>query len=163
MKRSTIFLLFLGAVFGVHGQSLSPEVLSSGGESYNSPNVQLDWTAGESVIQTAAAGNTQLTQGFHQTQLTITAIDPDLQNPFEVKVFPNPAQEYVFVEAEAGHGPAMVRLVDMHGRILSQPSPLVAGERQEFDLSQVALGQYLIQIVSLEGGPLRTFKVIKSN
>lgn len=150
-------------MLGAHGQSLSPEVLSSSGESYQTPNVQLDWTAGEAVIETATAPNTQLTQGFHQTQLTITAIESGLRNPFEVKVFPNPAQEFVFVEAEAGHEPAMVRLVDMHGRILSQPSPLAPGERQEFDLRQVALGQYLIQIVGRDGSTLGTFKVIKSN
>lgn len=163
MRRPTILIILFGAVFGVHGQSLSPEALSSGGESYNSPNVQLDWTAGESIIQTLTGSSTRLTQGFHQTQLTITAIEPRLQTPFEVKVFPNPAQEYVFVEAEVGHEPAMLRLVDMQGRVLTQPTPLVAGQRKELDLRQLALGQYLIQITGPGGSALRTFKVIKSN
>ena len=70
-------LLFLGLILNclTFGQSISPEVIASSGDHFTGTDAQLSWTIGELVIDTYTNGSTQLTQGFHQTNLIITNVE----------------------------------------------------------------------------------------
>jgi len=76
MNKNLFFLIaglfFLGST--VFGQTIQNSVISSTGGSASASNVKMDYTIGETVIETFSAGGHTLTQGFHQTNLTLVAI-----------------------------------------------------------------------------------------
>lgn len=63
MKANTLLLLFYFISNLIHGQ----EVIATQGDSYKNASILIDFTIGESIIETYATTTTQLTQGFHQT------------------------------------------------------------------------------------------------
>ena len=44
------------------------DVIATSGSRISTSTVQLDFTIGESIIETSSAGSIKLTQGFHQIQ-----------------------------------------------------------------------------------------------
>ena len=93
----------VGSLMAVNAQSISPEVVATSGEHFQNGTSQLSWTLGEVMIDTYSAGGTIVTQGFHQTQLTVTSIDES--NPFSlnVNVFPNPTSQFLNIGVEGEH------------------------------------------------------------
>jgi len=73
---------------------------------------------------------------------TETAILNDVEST-SVHIYPNPTNDFVFVQAESG---ATVRLMDIGGRILQSKD--VKDAEISFDLSHMAAGTYLIQVIS---------------
>jgi len=63
--------------------------LPTAGEHFATAGAQLSWTLGEAVIETYTGDKSQLTQGFHQTQLTVVALNESV-TVFPVLVYPNP-------------------------------------------------------------------------
>jgi hypothetical protein len=86
--RKLISLLNLALIFQcLSAQTLSPVVLESSGNYYESTNVSLSWTLGEIATETYTSGNIILTQGFQQpTSVSLTGINVDvlvyLEGPF---------------------------------------------------------------------------------
>jgi hypothetical protein len=86
--RKLISLLNLALIFQcLSAQTLSPVVLASSGNYYESANVSLSWTLGEIATETYTSGNIILTQGFQQpTSVSLTGINVDvlvyLEGPF---------------------------------------------------------------------------------
>jgi hypothetical protein len=75
MRKFFLFFLGLSGVGWVQAQSLSPEVVATAGDHFATSTAQLSWTLGEPVIETFTdAAATQLTQGFHQTNLMVVAV-----------------------------------------------------------------------------------------
>lgn len=68
MKKLLFVQLLAWAVFaaGVQAQSLSPQVVASGGGYAEAGGYSLSYTVGEPVTATLASGSNILTQGFHQ-------------------------------------------------------------------------------------------------
>ena len=66
MKK--LFFLLIGLCFSLSSlaQYTTPEVISSGGDSYIQSNGKMDITIGESVIETYHSNGIYLTQGFQQ-------------------------------------------------------------------------------------------------
>ncbi|MCB0683669.1 MAG: hypothetical protein KDC32_22625, partial [Saprospiraceae bacterium] len=89
MRKLLMLFLSLLSAGWLHSQSLAPEVIASAGEHFATANAQLSWTVGEPVIETYTGSTAQLTQGFHQTNLTVVAVN-DPTAAFQVSVFPNP-------------------------------------------------------------------------
>lgn len=73
MIKKVPVLFFMLAAFSLTAQ----EVISTQGDSYTNSNGTIDFTIGETVINTFTNGNTTLTQGFHQPN-NFTPIDCDL-------------------------------------------------------------------------------------
>ncbi len=71
-----------------------------------------------------------------------------------VHIYPNPTNDFVFVQAESG---ATVRLMDIGGRILQSKD--VKDAEISFDLSHMAAGTYLIQVISTTD--INVAKVVK--
>jgi len=95
MKTFLIIYFFFFAAFFVSSQ----EVVSSAGETQTIPGIEISWTIGEPVIETVSSGSSVLTQGFHQTKLTVTTIDELLFSDLELKVYPNPTSEFVIISS----------------------------------------------------------------
>ena len=104
---------------------------------------------------------------FQRLQMTLTkailAADPLSDTYF--RAFPNPAKDHVTIHWKtADHGPAVIRIIDMHGRILmEQRTEMQAGVNQyRIDLNRkFSQGSYLIQIE--QAGATRSHQMLISN
>lgn len=154
---SFISFLWLLSATVVSGQ----QVISSAGASAAGTGVQLSWTVGETVIETFTGTSAILTQGFHQTRLTVTAIElipvPDL----DLTVYPNPVSSVLRLQAIGKKKvPQMTySLFNMEGKVILKK--LFTDSPEEINMEMYSSGTYVLKIFNGENQPLRTFKVIK--
>ena len=148
-------LLLIGS-FSVALISFGQEVISSQGDSYTSASGSIDFTIGETVIETVGDASNDLTQGFHQTNWNFVGID-DFDPSFEVKVYPNPVDEYLIVTT-AEHQHKTYELYDANGKIIKRGQ--LAGEETMIDTRTLLPASYSIRIKD-EQVDLKTIKLIK--
>ena len=160
--NKNLFLLIAGLFFlgsTVFGQTIQNSVISSAGASTSSGNVKMDYTIGEPVIETFSSGGNTLTQGFHQTNLTLVAIE-NIELFAEISVYPNPTSELVNLDIPANYKLLDISMYDVTGkliRIKTNASGLVT-----FDVKDLATGTYYLQVLNPKNQELKTFKLIKS-
>jgi len=94
MKKRIITLITLVLIGGTIS---AQELISAAGGQYATGTKSIDWSLGEVVIATFSEGDYVLTQGFHQSNVTVTAIDEIPGTGLHVTVYPNPASDYVTV------------------------------------------------------------------
>ena len=153
-------MALVGGVFvSLSAQSNQPEVYSSAG--YSDSGYQ-SWTIGEPMVESyQAAGSNWLTQGFHQPELTVVAIEEPAM-PLAVKVFPIPTLTEVFLEfpPEAQIACEM-ELTSIAGQVLARRQYDQAPERTQFDLTGVSAGVYLITVFWKDRNQRQVFRVEK--
>ncbi len=125
-------------------QMLSPEVLSSAGTSFvNGTNV-LDWTLGEPVTATLNNGSNQMSQGFHQNDMLITAIDNN-QDIAGITVFPNPTPDVINIEFAKSNENNTIELFSAEGKLVLSLST-GPNTTWQLDMNSYANGVYLLKI-----------------
>jgi hypothetical protein len=159
MKRrfffTSVFFLF---VFSM--SCFAQQVISSAGTTATSTSAQLSWTVGEPVIETFTGTGVILTQGFHQSRYTITAInlleDPDLF----LSVYPNPVADFLVLEVKASEIKSMSYfLFGMDGRKLDEGK--VEKHSESINMAGYSSGTYLLKVFGKNMNQLQTFKIIK--
>ena len=161
------YILFLAVFLGlsVSGQSISSYVVASAGESVETSDVSISWTLGEIAIETLEDnGNTLiLTQGFQQAYFDITSIeDPILSNNFKLKVYPNPASEFVWVELESDEiNEVLIEMFDLNGKLVYNSKLNIHEVRTQIKLTDQNSSQYILRISDSSGTVLHTYKLIK--
>jgi len=154
MKKN-IFLLFILLIsLTVNAQ----EVISSQGDSYSNANGSIDFTIGEVVIATITSGSNSLTQGFHQTNLTVLAID-DFETNFKAKVFPNPTKEILNIDILNFEGLNYL-IYDISGRQLLKSK--IINKVTSLKVNTLADGVYLLVINGENNQKLKTYRIIKN-
>ena len=108
--------------------------IASSGDHFTGTNAQLSWTIGETMIETFGNGSNQLTQGFHQTNLMVTAVE-DLSESFQVSVFPNPATDVLNIEWSEISDPLTLTLYDATGKLLLRQKALDKTMTKTLDLT----------------------------
>lgn len=89
----------------------------------------------------------------------IIAVNYIFSENFEVKIFPNPAQNHIFVNAQGFNGSVKVQINDMAGNKVLDI--LQSGnENIKIDISNLLSGVYLINVMI--GNSLQQFKLIKN-
>ncbi len=155
MKYLAILLMLIPAVSIVSAQ----EVVSSNGDSQSAAGYEVSWTVGEAVIETMIGGTNTLTQGFHQTRLTVTAVTDLLYPGLEIKVFPNPTQEFITIRFSEYIEDTRYSLYDLRGKLIE--NKLINSADTEIDLKKYASGQYILKLTNKSRQPIQTFQVIK--
>lgn len=140
MKKN-ILLVFLVPLLGF-GQSTSPSLISSSGDSYSNSHTNIEFSIGEVVIETHQNNNI-LTQGFHQPILKINTAVSELD--FVTKVYPNPTSSFVIVELENNNIIGDILIYDIHGKLIINHK-LNKERKKEFDFSTFSQGNYLLHI-----------------
>ncbi len=150
-SKAIITIVLVGVFLTANAQSISPEVIATAGEHFENGSSQLSWTMGEVMIDTYSAGGNIVTQGFHQTQLTVTSIEES--NPFslDVNVFPNPTSQFLNIDVRGEHKPLTVTLYDMHGKLIMQESLMKDQTNAKLDLSSLAMAYYILNVVDEKG------------
>jgi len=160
MKKIFILTTTILAFFVSNAQE--QEVIGSAGDHYQNSNVQISWTIGEISTETATDGNNIITQGFHQTNLTVTKIEEDYLNNVDanISIFPNPTSEMANIQlTNVDISNFTFELNDNKGKTILKKK--FESETEVIDFSQYAASIYYIRIYNREGTYSNTFKVIK--
>lgn len=159
LKRQ-VFLCFLLLLFSnwAAAQSLDPVLLSTAGGYFEGGTASLSWSLGEPVIATADAGSQQLTQGFHQTTLEITALS-SMEALYEITLYPNPNSGELTVDLKAVPEDCQVEVYDALGRLLLQQQA-VSNELSHLNIAHFSAGHYYLRVYN-EQSVLKVFKIQK--
>lgn len=158
MKRFFLWAIgFMLLSSGLAAQTASPEVLGSAGTHQSTPTAQVSWTIGEPVTETYSSATNNLTQGFHQTKLTITSLE-ELPPEFALDVFPNPAGQDLNVRWTGQPLDMDLNLIDLHGRTVRNLT-LSQVNLGQIDVSGISQGTYFLQ-VGLNNNHIQNYKVI---
>jgi hypothetical protein len=135
------------------------QVISSSGSVLKNSTGSLSFTVGELVIDTKNAGVTTITQGFHQTKLTITAMNVLREQNFSISAFPNPTNDFVNLKIEKGEiRDVEFILFDLQGKVLSNRK--IESTNTEVSFSGYNSGNYLLKVIQ-KGKEIQTFKIVK--
>jgi hypothetical protein len=155
MKYTIIILILFLAGSVVSAQ----QVVSSSGDSQSAAGVEVSWTVGEAVIETLIAGSTALTQGVHQTEITVTAVSDNYFPGLEIKVFPNPTPEIVTINFSEYIEGSLYWLFDLRGKLLE--NKLISSAETELNMKNYASGQYILKLTNESRQAIQTFKIVK--
>lgn len=162
MKSILISLFAIIVSINVFSQSLSPEVVASSGGYYDNGTVSLSWTLGECAIETYQAGNNILTQGFHQTKLTITEIDKAEDEDFNFLVYPNPTNNFIYLESRGlDNNILFVELFDLNGKKILDKK--IENNIETIDMSTYSSAHYILKLVDNTGRKINSYKILKQN
>ena len=153
-------------------QKLSPEVISSAGNISKSSSVSLDWTLGETVVESSKTNDKHYTQGFHQTYLKVTTVLPTnntrLSSDYNMTVFPNPVEAILEVKISSENlpqdeiGKVDLFLFNLVGQqLLVQKTNEKSGGSTFIDMSTFASGTYFLKAQKENGVLLKSFKITK--
>ena len=100
MNRSIAVFVICCCLTCLFAQKITPTVLSSAGAVMKTGNFSIEWTLGEIATETLKSNNNVLTQGFHQTNLTVVSTN----NPFisGLDVYPNPVEQELIIDNKSG-------------------------------------------------------------
>lgn len=153
---STLLVAFLFVSSG-YGQTISNEVVSSAGETQSNSTVQVDFSIGESAIETIANSSNTLTQGFHQTQFLYIDLN-QIEDSIKVVSYPNPVINELNIEILDNSEIFDLHIYSMDGKIIEshtiQHSLII-------DFSKYTGGTYLITIKK-NNLIITSYKIIKS-
>lgn len=146
---------------GLFSQSISRTVIGSAGDYFEKRDFNISWTIGEVMTETFESGAQIVTQGFHQSLLTVTSVtDNDLD--IAVKVFPNPTVAQLNIEFDGTFEPMFLELVELNGRKLITRASSAKSPVNQIDMSGYASGTYFLQFKSESNRLIKSFKIVKT-
>ena len=162
MKKLLLIIIAIITSVFVNAQEISSYVVASSGGSAETTNLNISWTLGEVAIETLESSTLILTQGFQQGYFEITSIDEPVAGSFTLKVYPNPAVEYIWVAMETVDIKiATIEIFDIDGKLVyNQKWQLEDGEKQIM-LNGFSASQYILRVSDETGKVLQNFKLIK--
>jgi len=165
MKKQILFLGILsGTSMLINAQSVSPDVIASGGDYYSNANGSISWTLGEPMGETYTSVNNILTQGFQQPWDFGMNI-PNAQTPVNADAYPNPTTDVVNLQfGDNSNGVYVIEVCNTLGQLVSttqfSASPAA---RTSVSLADFADGIFFITVRKLDGTETSTFKITKNS
>ena len=162
MKKTLVPLGILLLVASIsYSQSLSPTLLSSQNGYDTSKNMVLEWTLGESAIETISEKNTIYTQGFIQPFLDSSK--GIIQIVDEIHIFPNPVKNHLNVKLLShSNSQETIDIYNVNGRMVKQfKHSFSLYENIRLDLSDLPSGIYVIRIINATR-VITSHKIIKN-
>ena len=158
MRKIILFLIAVGTINTANSQSASPELICSGGDSFHNSTYLLDWSVGESVIETYGSGAYVLTQGFHQSDYSAVKVE-DLRTDIKLSVYPNPATDFITIEFPAFQKQKLtVTLTDQTGKVFVRKQ--IVNNTEQLDFSSYSCGIYFLT-AEFDNQKIKSFKIIK--
>lgn len=160
MNRNTLFSILLTFTFFV-GYGQQQEVLGSAGMEVENATHQISFTIGEVVVETAQTEENLMTQGYHQSNLVITAVSEPLAD-LSISVYPNPTSDMVILESDHLEKVTNVQLYDMAGALVKSTHNDQSNQLT-IDLRTISAGTYLMVAETDKDNQSSTFQIIKSH
>jgi hypothetical protein len=154
MKNKVLIgLLILGSTI-LHAQH---QVIAASGNCFNTSSGSIAFTLGEPVIGTYSGLNNTLTQGFHQTRLSIVSLTMSQKKGFIINVYPNPATEYINLKVDM--------IQDIRYELYDLRGMLIATKQVDTDETEIPVGKlkpsiYLLKIFK-GSQELQIVKIVK--
>lgn len=153
MKRILTPIILLLGISSFYGQ----EVLSTAGRIFSSNGVNLSWSIGETVTSTVNDGNTTLTQGYQQANLSISAVEENIANTYSV--FPNPTHnQFTIKSGNRIKEPLTGVLFNMEGKLIQKI--IISEISTVVYLDEIPQGIYVLTIT--ENKQENTYRIIKN-
>ncbi len=163
MKKRIMTIVPLALAWVAHGQSISPQVVASSGTHFSGASGQLSWTTGESVVSTVGNGSNIITQGFHQTVLTVTSLNETSASATEISVFPNPSSDHLNIKLSDHQGAMLIDLYDLNGKLLESHNIQAEENLLQINMERHAAATYMLSIHSSDGKENNTYKIQKTS
>lgn len=158
MKNLILICICISFGLSVSAQVKQEVIASAGGYDTNG-GLSISWTLGETIIPTFTNGDLVLTHGFQQ-QLIVTTVEENLEELVKVKVYPNPASDYINILFEAPvEGEITLTIIDSHGRLIKQEMIEPAMVEKQLNLQDLPAGIYFLRLT--KGKLVNIYKVVK--
>lgn len=140
----------------LQAQSVSPQVIASGGYFFSSAGLQNSVTIGEMALtETYTASGFVLTQGFQQPTDSVTAInDYSYAIINGLSIFPNPSSgNFTLTYTAEKNGSARIEIYNALGALIKSvyPEYLQGAFRSSLDLGEYSNGVYYVRFIAGEG------------
>lgn len=166
------FALLAGFLPVILAQTLSPSIISPNGGIAENSIMILEWTIGETAVETYRSGKEFYTEGFHQPSLVVKPSDQmadiaprtsttELTNGI-VRVMPNPVYSVLTVHLELDHQlDLQISILDMHGQILNTRTATIDKGDISLDFTKYPSGMYMLHVNSSDGSVVYICNVTK--
>ena len=159
MKKPLLLIFFIILSYSLFAQQSNRDIISANGATDSLSSGTISYTVGQLVIETAQKDNTTLNQGFHQVDIEVVTTYKNPDKQLEFVAYPNPAENYIQLHAQLKEYQGIqYTLYDLRGA--AQEKGSINATTQKIDLSQLAAGQYILQITR-DDNRIQTFKIIK--
>jgi hypothetical protein len=146
-------LVFISISSGTYAQ----ELICTAGDIFAGTSIQIEWSLGETMIDTYDDDHIMLTQGFHQPEL-IYKDKPDTL----IKIYPNPFDLAFYIDLEetvSEDNHFSIVLFDMGGRsVFAQDISMGPNEIITEDIPD---GIYFLKLFDVQSNLLKSVKIIK--
>lgn len=164
-KNITLFLCLCSSLMGLT-QQINSSVISAAGDVNKTSKLSLEWTLGESFVESIFSNQHLYTQGFHQPIKTKTTPLPNVladQEWNRITILPNPVKTTGKVIIErAGHSQLYLTLSDGNGKTILNRTSNAKYEVIDLNLSGYSSGMYTLFIRTASGSLFKTFPIIKA-
>jgi hypothetical protein len=163
LKEKILIALIILSGKQALSQQLSQQVLSPAAVVIYCSGISYSQTVGETAVEIFSSADYVLTQGFQQPRINKLPGDPP--QGYGVKVYPNPAREYFYVELYGETGKTMqITVTNLSGTTLYSAEESFTGKYwniHEIPVSGFSTGLYFIQVISKDKTIRRSFKIEK--
>lgn len=158
MKILTFLFLYLIIGSSIHGQSLSPELVSSTGDYFEGTSASLSFSIGECLIGDHSNSNGSLSQGFQHSIEVISGIH-DEEFTGRINVYPVPAGNSITISMDDQSLDLRMVLVDIKGQLVWQEK--ITSYETHINLTNSPAGTYFLRLETLSETIIRTFQIVK--
>ena len=154
--RRIVFLIVLTLILTRF--QYAQELITTSGDSKSNANCIIDYSIGETMVETYEVENVILTQGIHQPEIIITEILYNENNNFNISLFPNPVYSHLNVEIINIQKEIKYSLISIDGQIFAKDIKL--DKTESINISNLTKGSYIIQFI-VDYKIIKAFKIIK--
>lgn len=165
MKKGFSFLALLCLAVCTHSQKLTPSVLAADGGISKAAGISLEWTLGETFIESLSTTDRLYTQGFHQPLLIAKVFPAPVEQAltgYQVTVFPNPVESFLTATVASPKNERIyLTLIDFTGKRFPVQSATGKFSTINVNMSARVSGIYLLEVRNESHQIIKTFKIIK--
>lgn len=164
--KKLLIIIAAGFSFGLQAQTADQYVIGSLGGSFTNANIDVNFTAGEAVIQTLSSAQVIITQGFHQPEMADSTNSlNEINTKGTIALYPNPTNAILNVRLEDfGQlaGEAELEIYNLNGqRVYSETIYSIGNGSIQLNVQGLESGHYQLRIRTTDGFVSRT-RFVKS-
>lgn len=154
-----IYLLLFGSIFWLGNLNAQSSFNALGGDIENeSGSIAYSFAQPFSAVVSASNGSVEV--GTQHAYAVIPTNSTQLEPEISIRVFPNPASDYISVVFDESLLKTYeLTLVDLNGNTLSNSR--LEGMEKQIDMTDLAPGTYILNIISTDKSSSKNFKIIK--
>ena len=141
-------------VFSLHAQKITPTVIANAGNVVKNATHSLEWTLGEFMTETLKNSSGSITQGFHQANLTVVALDEVQIEGLDV--FPNPVSTTLTIKNQSEED---LKFQISHITGVSVFTDKILRGTESLNFANYPAGVYILSFENSKG--IKTFKIEK--